>query len=120
VNVLSGAPYGYRYIHRTDASEARYEVVADEATAVRELFRRYSESPLHHRQMQWASFCRGDTGTGHAFLWTNQSATAIRAGEFIHMSVNRAVISVYKLEQLLRPRENYPECSIWSNKYRFA
>ena len=40
VNVLSGAPYGYRYIRRTDASEARYEVVADEATAVRELFRR--------------------------------------------------------------------------------
>lgn len=46
VNVLSGAPYGYRYIRRSDTSEARYEVVADEATAVRELFRRYTEDQV--------------------------------------------------------------------------
>ncbi len=43
VNVLSGAPYGYRYIRRTDTSEARYEIVEDQATVVRELFRRYGE-----------------------------------------------------------------------------
>ena len=29
VNVLSGAPFGYRYVRRTDATEARYEIVED-------------------------------------------------------------------------------------------
>jgi site-specific DNA recombinase len=42
VNVLGGAPFGYRYIRRTDICEARYEIVDDEAQIVREIFRRYS------------------------------------------------------------------------------
>jgi len=41
VNVLSGAPYGYRYVRRSDHSEARYELVEPQASIVRELFRRY-------------------------------------------------------------------------------
>ncbi len=41
INVLAGAPYGYRYHRRSDTSEARYEIVADQAAVVRELFRRY-------------------------------------------------------------------------------
>jgi site-specific DNA recombinase len=40
-NVLSGAPFGYRYVRRTETSEARYEIVEDNAKVVRELFRRY-------------------------------------------------------------------------------
>ena len=43
VNVLGGAPYGYRYVHRSDDTEARYEIVEDQAFVVRELFRRYVE-----------------------------------------------------------------------------
>src|SRR5712691_10638702 len=31
VNVLSGAPYGYRYVRKTDTSAAYYEVVESEA-----------------------------------------------------------------------------------------
>ncbi len=46
INVLGGAPYGYRYIRRTDTSEARYEIVEDEAQIVRELFRRYTQDQL--------------------------------------------------------------------------
>ena len=46
VNVLGGAPYGYRYIRRTDDCEARYEIVEDEAARVREMFRRYTEDQV--------------------------------------------------------------------------
>jgi site-specific DNA recombinase len=43
VNVLGGAPFGFRYIRRSDVCEARYEIVEEEAAIVREVFRRYSE-----------------------------------------------------------------------------
>ena len=57
VNVLSGAPYyGYRYIRRTDTSEARYEIVEDQATVVRELFRRYSDDQASIAELaRWLS-----------------------------------------------------------------
>jgi site-specific DNA recombinase len=39
VNVLSGAPYGYRYIDKHEGGgAARYQVVADEARIVRQIF----------------------------------------------------------------------------------
>jgi len=39
VNVLSGAPYGYRYIPKTDGGgRARYEIVLEEARVVRQMF----------------------------------------------------------------------------------
>jgi site-specific DNA recombinase len=38
-NVLSGAPYGYRYIRKRDGDgEARYQVVAEEARVARRIF----------------------------------------------------------------------------------
>jgi site-specific DNA recombinase len=43
VNVLGGAPYGYRYVRRSDDADARYEIVDDQAAVVRELFRVYVE-----------------------------------------------------------------------------
>jgi site-specific DNA recombinase len=39
VNVLSGAPYGYRYVDKhTGGGQARYEVIPDEARVVRQVF----------------------------------------------------------------------------------
>src|SRR5258706_124958 len=38
VNVLSGAPYGYRYVKKNDHSAAYYEVIEHEAQVVREVF----------------------------------------------------------------------------------
>jgi site-specific DNA recombinase len=46
VNVLSGAPYGYRYIRKSEANEAYYEVVETEAAVVRRVFRRYTEDGI--------------------------------------------------------------------------
>jgi len=43
VNVLSGAPFGYRYVRKNEHADARYEVVPHEAATVAELFRRYVE-----------------------------------------------------------------------------
>lgn len=43
VNVLCGAPYGYRYIKRSEASNAFYEVMEEQAAVVREMFRLYTE-----------------------------------------------------------------------------
>src|SRR6266702_891161 len=43
VNVLGGAPFGYRYVRKTPESAARYEVIGHEAAIVAELFRRYAD-----------------------------------------------------------------------------
>ena len=43
VNVLSGAPFGYRYVRKTPGSGAFYEVVEHEAVLVAEMFRRYAD-----------------------------------------------------------------------------
>jgi site-specific DNA recombinase len=43
VNVLSGAPFGYRYRRKNDHTGAGYEVLEGEAATVAELFRRYAD-----------------------------------------------------------------------------
>jgi site-specific DNA recombinase len=43
VNVLSGAPFGYRYVRKTDLCGAAYEVIEGEAVLVAEMFRRYAD-----------------------------------------------------------------------------
>jgi site-specific DNA recombinase len=43
VNVLSGAPFGYRYLRKNDLAGAAYEIVQDEAVLVAEMFRRYAD-----------------------------------------------------------------------------
>ena len=46
INVLSGAPYGYRYIKKSDTSAAYYQVVEAEAEVVRMIFDRYTQAGL--------------------------------------------------------------------------
>ncbi|HXO86025.1 MAG TPA: recombinase family protein [Gemmatimonadales bacterium] len=43
INVLSGAPFGYRYVRKSEHAGAVYEIVEHEATLVAELFRRYAD-----------------------------------------------------------------------------
>ena len=43
VNVLGGAPFGYRYIRKTPEAGARYEIIGHEAVLVAEMFRRYAD-----------------------------------------------------------------------------
>lgn len=46
VNVLSGAPFGYRYVKKSDTSAAFYEVVETEAKVVRMVFEIYTQQAL--------------------------------------------------------------------------
>jgi site-specific DNA recombinase len=42
INVLSGAPYGYRYVKKNDTTAAYYEVIDSEATVVRLVYEAYT------------------------------------------------------------------------------
>jgi site-specific DNA recombinase len=46
VSVLSGAPYGYRYIRKTDETAAYYEIIETEADVVRKVFYLYTVEGL--------------------------------------------------------------------------
>ena len=46
ISVLSGAPYGYRYVKKSDATAAYYEVLENEADVVRLVFQTYVEQAL--------------------------------------------------------------------------
>jgi site-specific DNA recombinase len=43
INVLCGAPYGYRYVKKSETSAAFYEVIEEEACVVRHVYRFYTE-----------------------------------------------------------------------------
>ena len=67
VNVLSGAPYGYRYLRRSEISDARYEIAENEAAVVRELFRRYTEDQVSMADLvRWLGAEEIPTSTGKA------------------------------------------------------
>jgi len=46
VNPLSGAPYGYNYVRKTDAEPARYQVLLHEARVVKWIFEWFADEQL--------------------------------------------------------------------------
>jgi len=46
INVLSGAPYGYRYIRKTETTASYYEIIEQEAEVVRKVYELYTEAWL--------------------------------------------------------------------------
>ncbi len=65
INVLSGAPFGYRYVRKSEHAEARYEVVAHEAAVVAELFTRYADGGVAIGELaRWLSGLGVITRTG--------------------------------------------------------
>src|SRR5439155_12313008 len=46
INVLSGAPYGYRYVRKSNSATAYYEVIEAEADVVRLVFDTYTKEGL--------------------------------------------------------------------------
>jgi len=65
VSVLSGAPYGYRYVRKSDQTAAYYEIVETEAQAVREVYERYTARGL---------------SIGEITKWLNELGTPTRLG----------------------------------------
>ena len=76
VNVLGGAPYGYRYINKHHSGgQARYDVIADEARVVRQVFewiggQRLSIGEVCRRLMQAGERTRtGRTVWDRSVVW---------------------------------------------------
>jgi site-specific DNA recombinase len=67
VNVLGGAPFGYRYVRKNQHTGARYELVEHEAVLVAELFRRYADGGASIAELaRWLSGSGVETRTGKA------------------------------------------------------
>jgi site-specific DNA recombinase len=75
VSVLSGAPYGYRYVRKSDHAEAAYQVIEHEADVVRIVFDAYTREGLsinaitrllNQRQIPTR---RGDTRWERSTVW---------------------------------------------------
>ena len=67
VNVLSGAPFGYRYVRKTDLCGAVYEVIEHEAVLVAEMFRRYADGGASIADLaRWLTGLGVPTRTGKA------------------------------------------------------
>ncbi len=67
VNVLSGAPFGYRYVRKTDHAGAAYEIIEGEAALVAELFRRYADDGASIADLaRWLTGQGAPTRTGKA------------------------------------------------------
>ena len=75
VSVLSGAPYGYRYIKKSDTAEAYYEVIEAEAAVVRLVFDLYTRTGLsinaiaRHLNQQQIATRHGDTRWERSTVW---------------------------------------------------
>jgi site-specific DNA recombinase len=65
VNVLSGAPFGYRYVRKSDHAGACYQLVEHEAGLVAELFRRYADDGASIAELaRWLTQAGVPTRTG--------------------------------------------------------
>jgi site-specific DNA recombinase len=65
VNVLSGAPFGYRYVRKTDHAGAGYEIIEHEAVLVAGMFRRYADEGASIADLaRWLTSQGAPTRTG--------------------------------------------------------
>ena len=75
VSVLARAPYGYRYVKRSEHADAFFEIDETEAPVVREIFRRYLEDGESIAKIaRWLSeqgvpTRSGRTGWNNATIW---------------------------------------------------
>jgi site-specific DNA recombinase len=68
VNALSGAPYGYRYVKKTDQADAYYQVDEAEAAIVRQLFAAYTQDGRSMSELaRW--FTARQVPTRHGGRW---------------------------------------------------
>src|SRR5271169_5460361 len=75
INVLSGAPYGYRYVRKSDTSAAYYEVIESEAAVVRRVYQAYTQQGLsinaiaHRLNEEQVSTRTGTTRWERSTVW---------------------------------------------------
>jgi site-specific DNA recombinase len=77
VNVLSGAPYGYRYIRKSETCGAYYQVLEQEAEVVRTVFDLYTREGLSINAIaRWLNEQKVPTRTG-ASRWCRSTVWAM-------------------------------------------
>ena len=65
INVLCGAPFGYRYIRKSEHAGAAYEIVEHEAALVAEMFRLYADEGASIAELaRWLTDSDTPTRTG--------------------------------------------------------
>jgi site-specific DNA recombinase len=69
VSVLSGAPYGYRYVRKSDEAAAYYEIVEAEAEVVRRVYRAYTVQGLSIGALTRLLNAQGVATRKHAARW---------------------------------------------------
>src|SRR5918994_3829549 len=63
--VMAGAPYGYRFVKKTDLTDGYWEIDESEAEVVREIFRRYTEEQVAIAELaRWLTAQEIATRTG--------------------------------------------------------
>ena len=111
VNVLSGAPYGYRYVSKHEGGgAARYQVVADEARVVRQIFEwvgqeRCSIGEVCRRlQRDGVPTRTGKSAWDRSVIWSHLKNPAYKGTAAFGKTCSGAV-----KPQRLRPQRGRPE-----------
>jgi site-specific DNA recombinase len=84
VSVLARAPYGYRYVKKSEHADAVYEIDESEAPVLREIFRRYIEdgesiaAVARWLSEQSISTRTGKTGWNTATIWGKGSSISVQ------------------------------------------
>jgi len=120
ISVLSGAPYGYRYIKKTDTSAAYYQVIEEQAEAVRKVYKLYTEDGLSINAIaRWLNAhaiptCKGKSRWERSTVWAMLRNPAYK-GTACFGKTERA--ERQKVTRPLRQRGGFsPRCS--SNRER--
>ena len=105
VSVLSGAPFGYRYVRKGSDTPARYEVVEHQARVVREVFRRYTEEPVSLRALgKWLTQEATPTAVGKRFWGHKAVRQLLRNPAYRGRAAFGRTVSVDKPTRVTRPR----------------
>jgi len=69
VSVLAGAPYGYRYLRKTDETPALYQVIEPEAQVVRQVYEMYTVDGLSIGEITRRLNAQGIPTRKHSARW---------------------------------------------------
>ena len=101
ISVLSGAPYGYRYVRKSEDQGARHEVIQAEAQVVREVYDLYTSAGLSIGAITRGLNQRGVPTRKGAAQWCRSTIWAI-----LRNPAYRGLACFGKTQKALRQRTN--------------
>jgi len=121
INVLSGAPYGFRYVKKTETSASYYEIIEQEAEVVRKVFELYTNDGLSIGEIgRWLNDHNIPTRKKKTYDWERSVVWAmLRNPAYMGRACfgKTEVVPRQKITRPLRQRGGFsPRCS--SNRER--